>query len=234
MADPLHIEPRKAAVYRVPRPDWEVVNTIVLHDTAGSTVGGTLAHFDTLARQDRALGYHYLIGRKGEVLRLVEENERTSHASGANRGTIGIAFVGGNVFEGKISDKQINSAVALIADIKTRHPIENVLGHRHVKPSPFTNSPRIDPRILDRTIANIAERTELSFDRKGAATSELNRSIGARDASEALGCLIFPPLGTFVTDCNISLQRFLSTPKAEQRRMIQEWIKSQEKEVEGQ
>ena len=220
MTDELKIEEIQAEVYRVPRPNWEEVTTIVLHDTGGSTVGGVLAHFDTLAKQRRALGYHYLIGRKGEVVRLVDEKNRTSHASGANRGTIGIAFIGGSENEGVINTKQLASLTALIGDIKIRHPIEHILGHRHVRPSPFTKSPKTDPRITDLVIEKIAGKYKLNFDKTGAFTLSQNEDSGKKEAAELLSCLAFPPVSFLNIGCKDILNRFMPIPKNDQIRFF--------------
>ena len=73
-----------------PRPPM-TVNTIVLHHTAIASLGNSLG---TL--RSRRLSYHYLIDSDGTIVRAVSPERVAFHAAGANRGSIGISFVGGN------------------------------------------------------------------------------------------------------------------------------------------
>jgi len=216
----LNIQTRSSAVFRAERPDWEVIRAIVLHDTDGSTVTGALAHFAEMAKQNKGRGYHYLIGRKGEILQLVPESDRTAHAAGANRGTIGISLVGGGVRAGLPNKLQLASAEKLIANIKERHPIEYILGHRHVRLSPFTPSGKSDPRISDAKIEEISKKFELTFDRSGKEVSTLNEELGKREMAEALGCLVFPESSWTKRECRIAVKLLIESPKNEQQRLF--------------
>ena len=57
------------------RPQGTVVDTVVMHSTAGSGINGVLS---TL--QQRGLAYHYIIDRDGKVYKLAPASKMTSHA----------------------------------------------------------------------------------------------------------------------------------------------------------
>lgn len=217
----LVIEKKQASVYQIPRPQWEEVRAVVLHDTDGPTLAGALAHFDVMAKRDQARGYHFVIDRNGSVVQLVGEDSRTAHASSGNRGTIGIAFVGGSRGYGLIHDKQIAALNSLLDDLKSRHPIEFILGHRHVLLSEGAPSFRADPRIGDKTIVKIAEANGLRFDRTGRELLQLERELGDRDRREALACLSYPSELKGPDGCEVSVKRFVDTLSAREKETLQ-------------
>ena len=111
---------------------------VILHHTAGGTLRGAQS---TLI--NRGLGYHYMIEKNGTVHEYVPADKWTPHAYKANRGTVGVSFVGGGKY-GAMSDEQYNSVIELLKVLKDTYPtITEVSGHKHVDNRGW----KIDPRM---------------------------------------------------------------------------------------
>lgn len=114
-------------------------NFVILHHTSNDTLEQALK---TLTTPARAVSSHYLIGRDGRVLQLVDENARAWHAglswwggqTDMNSASIGIEL-DNNGFE-PFPEVQIQALLTLLQDIQTRHsiPRANFLGHADVAP----------------------------------------------------------------------------------------------------
>jgi N-acetylmuramoyl-L-alanine amidase len=136
--------PRSLAesVIRVePSPNFDArrPNLVVLHHTSNGSLGKALS---VLTDPRRKVSAHYLIGRDGEIVHLVEEKERAWHA--------GVSWWGGNTDVNSISigieldndgfepfaDAQIDALLVLLADVTRRYriPAANVVGHADVAP----------------------------------------------------------------------------------------------------
>ena len=124
-----------------PSPNFDArrPNLVVLHHTSKVSMERALA---TLTDPGRKVSAHYLIGRDGQIVRLVEEKERAWHAGASwwggstdvNSISIGIEL-DNDGFE-PFADAQIDALLALLADIRRRHglPGANVVGHADVAP----------------------------------------------------------------------------------------------------
>jgi N-acetylmuramoyl-L-alanine amidase len=122
-----------------PNFDARRPNLVVLHHTGDSTLDEALS---TLTDPDRKVSAHYLIERDGQVVRLVEEQERSWHAglswwggnTDINSSSIGIEL-DNDGFE-SFADAQIDALLLLLADILQRHniPGANVVGHADIAP----------------------------------------------------------------------------------------------------
>jgi hypothetical protein len=120
LAEPLHAGAPRAL---------SGVNTIVLHHTAIRSLGSSLS---TLRM--RGMAYHYLIGNDGLIVRAVPARRIAYHAAGANRGSIGIAFVGGDAPSWSPSEEQWTAATGLIRDLKKNYSgIRYLVGHGDVR-----------------------------------------------------------------------------------------------------
>jgi N-acetylmuramoyl-L-alanine amidase len=123
-------------------------NYVIIHHTTNDTVERALA---TLTSPAREVSAHYLIGRDGRIIYLVDELKRAWHAGdsywGGNRdlnsSSIGIEL--DNNGREPFSDAQIAALIALLADLKSRWniPAANVLGHGDVAPGR-----KVDPSAL--------------------------------------------------------------------------------------
>lgn len=130
-----------------PSPNFDArgrgVDMIILHYTGMQTAAEALSRLTDAASKVSA---HYVVDEDGTIYALVAEEMRAYHAGvGAWKGetdlnarSIGIEIVNPGHEWGyrKFPERQIDSVIALIADIKTRHQIspKRVLGHSDVAP----------------------------------------------------------------------------------------------------
>jgi len=79
------------------------------------------------------IGYHYVIKLNGTIQEGRPENKIGAHAKGNNRYSIGICYIGGLDINGKSKDtrteKQKESLIKLIKEIKETHKEATVYGH---------------------------------------------------------------------------------------------------------
>ncbi|MCF8150766.1 MAG: N-acetylmuramoyl-L-alanine amidase [Burkholderiaceae bacterium] len=123
-----------------PNHDQRRANYIVLHQTSNDTVARALA---TLTDAQRKVSAHYLIGRDGRVLQLVDEAARAWHAGESwwggmtdlNSASIGIEL--DNNGEEAFAEAQIVALLALLDDLQARHrfPPANILAHGDIAPT---------------------------------------------------------------------------------------------------
>lgn len=109
--------------------DRTTISQVVLHATGGFACDPAVAfHSGTLNGhvrwfQDRTDGVsiHYIVGRDGEIVRMVPESQVANHVAGHNTDSIGIELIndgnGRDVYEAA----QITALQALLADILTRN-----------------------------------------------------------------------------------------------------------------
>jgi hypothetical protein len=118
------------------------IDTIIIHssyDALGNdpySVGGVIAEY-----KEYEVSPHYLIDRTGKVYRLVEDKNIAYHAgeskmpdgrTGVNNFSIGIEML--TTKKDKLTDAQYSALKLLIADLKGKHKITNVLGHNQIAP----------------------------------------------------------------------------------------------------
>jgi len=122
-----------------PNFDERRPNLVVLHHTSDSTLDEALT---TLTTPERKVSAHYLIGRDGEIVQLVEEKDRAWHAGQSwwggntdiNSASIGIEL--DNDGEEPFPDAQIDVLLTLLGDLQQRYniPRANFVGHADVAP----------------------------------------------------------------------------------------------------
>jgi N-acetylmuramoyl-L-alanine amidase len=122
-----------------PNFDDRKPNFVVMHHTSDDTVDQALR---TLSDPLRSVSAHYLIGRDGAIIQLVDERARAWHAGeskwGAgtdiNSASLGIEL--DNNGREPFSDVQISALLKLLKDVKERYriPAANFLGHADVAP----------------------------------------------------------------------------------------------------
>lgn len=125
-------------------------NFVVIHHTSDDTVDQALR---TLADSARRVSAHYLIGRDGTIIQLVDERARAWHAGESkwgsntdlNSASLGIEL--DNNGREPFPDVQISALLRLLADIKERYhiPAANFLGHADVAPKRKTDPSRYFP-----------------------------------------------------------------------------------------
>lgn len=126
----------------VPSPSFDArhPNLVLIHYTSSETMASALR---TLTTTERKVSAHYLIGRDGTVLQLVDESARAWHAGKSwwgghtdiNSASLGIEL--DNSGSEPYADAQIDALLALLADIRQRYniPPANFIGHADVAPS---------------------------------------------------------------------------------------------------
>ena len=139
------------------------IDMIVVHYTGMPTGAEALAR---MRDPGAAVSAHYMIEEDGTLFALVPEDKRAWHAGVShwqgvddiNSCAIGIELVNpGHDWGYRLfAEAQINTLIALIADLRTRHaiPIERILGHSDVAPGR-----KVDPGELfpwDRLRAALA------------------------------------------------------------------------------
>jgi N-acetylmuramoyl-L-alanine amidase len=125
-------------------------NFVVMHHTSDDSVDQALR---TLTNPARGVSAHYLIGRDGTIIQLVDERARAWHAGESkwgsdtdlNSASLGIEL--DNNGHEPFADAQISALLRLLADIKERYhiPAANFLGHADVAPKRKTDPSRYFP-----------------------------------------------------------------------------------------
>lgn len=125
-------------------------NLVVLHHTSNDTVDQALR---TLLNPLRSVSAHYLIGRDGRIIQLVDERARAWHAGESkwaaqtdiNSASLGIEL--DNNGREPFPDAQISALLRLLADIRERYriPAANFLSHADVAPGRKVDPSRYFP-----------------------------------------------------------------------------------------
>jgi N-acetylmuramoyl-L-alanine amidase len=133
-----------------PNFDGRRPNFVVIHHTSDDNVDQALR---TLANPAHSVSAHYLIGRDGTIIQLVDERARAWHAGeskwGAdtdlNSASLGIEL--DNNGSEPFADAQISALLRLLTDIRERYriPAANFLGHADVAPRRKTDPSRYFP-----------------------------------------------------------------------------------------
>lgn len=123
---------------------WRLSNprAIVFHDTENDSLRESRSYFSRnemeaersdLLRQGRVnVGIHYFIDKDGSVYSFYPESVIARHTIGYNYTAIGIEAIG--LSGEKLTDQQLESGAALIADIVSRHPsIRYLFGHHEAE-----------------------------------------------------------------------------------------------------
>ena len=123
-----------------PNFDERRPNLVIIHHTSDDAVDDALR---TLTSPERKVSSHYLIGRDGSIIQLVDESARAWHAGQSwwggltdiNSASLGIEL--DNNGSEPFADAQIDALLTLLADIRQRYPIPsaNFIGHADVAPS---------------------------------------------------------------------------------------------------
>ena len=149
-----------------PNFDARRPNLVVLHHTSDDTVEEALR---TLTSPERKVSSHYLIGRDGRIVQLVQENERAWHAGESwwsgitdiNSISLGIEL-DNNGYE-PFPEVQIDALLMLLADIRQRYPIPdaNFIGHADIAPTRKADPSELFPwkRLADQGFGLWCETT---------------------------------------------------------------------------
>lgn len=125
----------------VPSPNFDArrPNLVVIHHTGDAALKEALR---TLTSPSHRVSAHYLIGRDGQLVQLVDERNRAWHAGAAwwggltdiNSASIGIEL-DNNGYE-PYADVQIEALLKLLDDLRERYriPVANYVGHADIAP----------------------------------------------------------------------------------------------------
>ena len=124
------------------KAEGRIINTIVIHSSYNA-LGGDVYDSDKLIKEyrDYSVAPHYLIDRKGNVYKLVEEKNIAYHAgesrtpdgrNNVNNFSIGIELM--NMKTDKFTDAQYSSLNKLLKNLKDKYKIKYVLGHNQIAP----------------------------------------------------------------------------------------------------
>ena len=140
---PLPQQPQtRMQIDRVASPNFDQrrPNLVIIHHTSDDTLDQALR---TLTSPERKVSAHYLIGRDGRIVQLVDENDRAWHAGKSwwggvndiNSASLGIEL--DNNGNEPFPDAQIDALLSLLTDIRQRYalPVANFIGHADVAPS---------------------------------------------------------------------------------------------------
>jgi N-acetyl-anhydromuramyl-L-alanine amidase AmpD len=117
------------------------IHTIVVHCTA--TPAGrhvTVEDVDLWHRQRgwSGIGYHTLVGLRGEIWQGRPEHVTGAHVRGFNAGSLGVAYVGGGnaaPYRDTRTVPQKEAILAVLDEWLARYPIERIVGHRDLDPT---------------------------------------------------------------------------------------------------
>jgi N-acetylmuramoyl-L-alanine amidase len=116
------------------------VKFIIIHSTeSGPSKNLKLKDIDRAHRMEGKLtcGYHFVIGRDGEVEPGRDTSRPGQHTPGQNQHSIGIVMVGGFTKKGpanNYNEIQMQSLRDLVNLLLTDHPGAEVVGHNHFNP----------------------------------------------------------------------------------------------------
>ncbi len=126
------------------RPKGTKINSIIIHYTGMKTFEEA---YKRLCNKNSKVSSHYLIGRNGKIINLVEEKNRAWHAGisnwkgvkNLNNNSIGIELENPGHEFGYIpfSKKQMSSLIFLCKELKKKYDIKAdwVLGHSDISPN---------------------------------------------------------------------------------------------------
>ena len=133
-----------------PSFDQRRPNFVILHQTTNASVATALA---TLTDPQRKVSAHYLIGRDGAVVQLVDESARAWHAGESwwggttdlNSASIGIEL--DNTGDEAFAEEQIVALLALLEELRSRYriPSANFLAHGDIAPARKVDPSRLFP-----------------------------------------------------------------------------------------
>jgi len=123
------------------------IDAIIIHSTY-NTLSVDSFSVDSVLKQFENCGVssHYLIDRNGIIYRLVNEKNIAYHAGvsslpdgrvNVNSTSIGIEII--TTLNTSPTEKQYESAAALVKDIKTRYAIKYIKGHNEIAPERKTD-----------------------------------------------------------------------------------------------
>ena|SRR5205814_8578869 len=117
-----------------------MIENIVVHCTAtqpDATIESIKNYWKKSLGWDNP-GYHYIIKRNGDIVRLFPEEKPSNGVKGHNQSAIHISYIGGIDKNGKPSDNrtdaQKHSMFNKLVALSEKYPHARILGHRDLSP----------------------------------------------------------------------------------------------------
>ncbi len=114
-----------------------VPKIIVLHYVGGGTLKSSFNYFNNIRIENGReynkkqsqlnVSAHYLVDRDGEIYQLLSDTLFARHTIGLNYCAIGVENIGGK--DNPLTEKQIIANAKLVRYLKSKYPIEYVIGH---------------------------------------------------------------------------------------------------------
>ncbi len=119
------------------RPPDAVIDTVVVHATAGATLEGTTKWFCT---KESKVSAHFTIGKDGSIVQNLSTFQRAWHAGkseflgreNVNHFSIGIELVNLNDGKDPYPESQILALRYVIAAMKRRFPLKYITSHEFI------------------------------------------------------------------------------------------------------
>lgn len=116
----------------------DIYRTIVVHHSVIYTGGdiSTVYNVQKLHMGDRAwadIGYHFLIGRRGDIYEGRDLHVRGTHVAGYNTGSVGVCVLG-NTTEMGLEEAQWQALGACCRWLMQILPVTHLAGHREFNP----------------------------------------------------------------------------------------------------
>lgn len=130
------------------RPAGTVVDTIVLHASAGKSDAGDVSWIQS---PQSGISYHILVGRDGTVYRFVDPKHQAYHAgvsefqgrASCNRYSIGVSFANRHDGVEPLTPKQVAAMERVIAELCAAWPIAHITTHAAIAPRRKTDPLKI-------------------------------------------------------------------------------------------
>lgn len=132
------------------RPEGTVIDTIVLHHTASSNLGGVVKWFRNTESQVSA---HFTIGKDGSIVQHLSTFDRAWHAGvsvdaqdrrNVNHFSVGIEIVNKGDGSEPWTEEQLNAVEHIVSVLCRRHPITQIVSHEFIAQPPGRKNDPID------------------------------------------------------------------------------------------
>lgn len=135
------------------------IDTVIIHTSYDALHPDDPYSIDGIIEEFKPYGVasHYIIGRSGEIVCTVKEEDVAYHAgvsqvpdgrTGVNYFSIGIEMV--NDKEGKLTDAEYGALRKLLAALESKYDIKYVLGHNEIAPDRKTDPWNFDWKRIGR------------------------------------------------------------------------------------
>lgn len=101
---------------------------IIIHHTKNRKTIQQVIQNHVIERKFSEIGYHFLIGKRGQIYYARELSKAGAHTYHYNQNSIGIGLFG-NLDETKPTENQLISLQSLISTLTKQFPITQILGH---------------------------------------------------------------------------------------------------------